>query len=452
MRWLCCCGRGGFRKGFLREELDDSDWANLENHPARGRYQVSRQLGEGAFSQVLAARHNETRLDVALKIIFRNRPGLKTAHWEVLRNEVRALEECAHPNIVTMMDHYENSDQIVMVLELLKGGELLEHIQEIKKYTERKAAQLFVQILRAVAHMHSKGYIHRDVKPENVLFVNKPSTDEDSPCVVKLIDLGMATIYNPQKPIRQAMGTAGFLSPECCHKVPHTPAMDMWSLGVMLFVMLCGRMPYSHSQIENLQYPEIDIRRSPGTRSSSFKSLSTPAKQLLLGLLERNPRDRATAQQVLLHPWIAHHCGVEELVPAEAPAVQPTPSYASDGQSFATAASAADWQGSSGSDDSVLGGEVGTSGRSPRADSELAGGEVSGNQGFRGPIRVAKQDVVGSLQEMVAVTAKKLSGRDVDLLAPSFELTVTDSFSNRSSVDKAGSTADESLLLKDNVQ
>eukprot|EP00873_Tetraselmis_striata_P042254 jgi/Tetstr1/462518/TSEL_007507.t1 len=444
MWWLCCCGRRSFgRAGFYREELDGGDWASWADHPARGRYQVSKQLGEvhwatvdggNSLIQVLAARHIETGAEVALKIIFRNRPGLRSAHWEVLRNEVRALEDCAHPNIVALLDHYENSEQMVMVLELLKGGELLQHIQEIRQYTERKAAQLFIQILSAVAHMHSKGYIHRDVKPENVIFVNSPSADESHPCVVKLIDLGMATIYDPQRPIRQAMGTAGFLSPECCHKVPHTMAMDMWSLGVMLFVMLCGRMPYSHNQIEDLQYPEIDIRRSPGARSPQFKALSAPAKNLLLLLLERNPRDRATAPQVLRHPWITHFCGQQEGAAPEARAPESAPSV-SEAMSFVSAQSSdaesvdrpsmdaaasldlsVQAGGSEGSDESYHRGaeQAGPRAVEPRrtflSPRSAAAALAEGQPGVTGVLKVAKQEVVGSLQEMVAATASRLSG------------------------------------------
>eukprot|EP00951_Prasinocladus_malaysianus_P039916 scaffold452305_cov52-Prasinocladus_malaysianus.AAC.1 len=100
-----------------------------------------------------------------------------------------------------MKDSYEDRDHLILVLENLKGGELLEHIQEITHYSEQKAAILFCQLAKAVAHMHSKGYIHRDLKPENVLFVRPPKDNDDDSYAVKLIDLGMATIYNPDRPI-----------------------------------------------------------------------------------------------------------------------------------------------------------------------------------------------------------------------------------------------------------
>lgn len=143
-----------------------------------------------------------------------------------------------------------------------------------------------------------RGYLHRDLKPENVLFVQKPTESANDHVTVKLIDMGMATKFNPSQPVRcvkplpptvsralvpvfvelltalsasivscsGAMGTAGFLAPECCHRIPHSPAMDIWSLGMLLFTMLTGRMPYSHSQIERLHYPEIPITKSPGER------------------------------------------------------------------------------------------------------------------------------------------------------------------------------------------
>eukprot|EP00192_Tetraselmis_astigmatica_P005061 CAMPEP_0117662494 /NCGR_PEP_ID=MMETSP0804-20121206/8081_1 /TAXON_ID=1074897 /ORGANISM="Tetraselmis astigmatica, Strain CCMP880" /LENGTH=477 /DNA_ID=CAMNT_0005469393 /DNA_START=171 /DNA_END=1605 /DNA_ORIENTATION=- len=253
----------------------------------------------------MVGRHKETGVEVALKVVFRRRPGLQGEHWNILRSEMVALVKCEHPNIISLLGQYEDSDILVLVLELLSGGEMLRHIQEIKHYTERQAAVLFSQISLALAHMHSKGYMHRDLKPENILFVHPPKDASDEELQVKVIDLGMSTVYNPNNPIRAALGTAGFLAPECCHRVPHTPAMDIWSLGVMLFVMLCGRMPYSHEQIENLYYPEIDIRRSPGYKSTRFRNLSQPAKDLLLGMLDRDPRLRFTADEVADHLWLS---------------------------------------------------------------------------------------------------------------------------------------------------
>jgi len=284
---------------------DGEEWAHWEGHPAREHYTAGEDIGEGAFSKVVRAKHKSSGEEVALKVVHRLRPGVKPHHWEILHSEVDTLRALRHPNVINLKESYEDSYQLVMVLELLQGGELLEHLKSVKHYSEQKAAQLFRQIADAVYFMHEKGYLHRDLKPENVLFVQKPTESANDHVTVKLIDMGMATKFNPSQPVRGAMGTAGFLAPECCHRIPHSPAMDIWSLGMLLFTMLTGRMPYSHSQIERLHYPEIPITKSPGVQSQRFLNLSKDAQELLLGMLQHDPIIRMTAREVMNHNWVA---------------------------------------------------------------------------------------------------------------------------------------------------
>mmetsp|Transcript_33989 Transcript_33989/g.60690 ORF Transcript_33989/g.60690 Transcript_33989/m.60690 type:complete len:439 (-) Transcript_33989:334-1650(-) len=296
----CSVGKGNGVSTFE----DGEEWAQWEAHPSREHYSAGEDIGEGAFSKVVKAKHKVTNEEVALKVVHRLRPGVKPHHWEILHSEVDTLRALRHPNIINLKESYEDNNQLVMVLELLQGGELLEHLKSVKHYSEQKAAQLFRQIADAVYFMHEKGYLHRDLKPENVLFVQKPSESPKEAVTVKLIDMGMATKFNPSQPVRGAMGTAGFLAPECCHRIPHSPAMDIWSLGMLLFTMLTGRMPYSHSQIERLHYPEIPITKSPGVQSQRFLNLSKDAQELLLGMLQHDPIIRMTAREVMHHNWV----------------------------------------------------------------------------------------------------------------------------------------------------
>jgi len=291
-------------EGSGLESSSAEEWAQWDNHPARQQYEVLEEIGEGAFSKVVRGRHLGTHEEVALKVVHRLRPGVKPHHWEILHSEKETLQALRHPNIINLKESFEDNFQLVMVIEWLRGGELLEHLKSVKHYNEQKAAQLFRQIADAVRFMHEKGYLHRDLKPENVLFVQKPTESPNDELTVKLIDMGMATQFNPSQPVRGAMGTAGFLAPECCHRVPHSPAMDVWSLGMLLFTMLTGRMPYSHSQIERLHYPEIPITKSPGVQSQRFLNLSRDAQELLLSMLQHDPIVRITAEEVINHRWV----------------------------------------------------------------------------------------------------------------------------------------------------
>ncbi|GIM05005.1 hypothetical protein Vretimale_9477 [Volvox reticuliferus] len=193
-----------------------------------------------------------------------------------------------------------------MVLEYCSGGEVLDHLHKIMKYTEAEAAKLFAQIVSAISYLHNLNLIHRDIKPENVLFV-RPVEEyeaEGKPLRIKVIDLGMATLYNPQKEVLGCVGTPGFVAPEVWNDQPQTFAMDIYSLGVMLFIMLTGRKPHSGADIRKMDYCNKSIHNAPGLKDDRYLSLSSAARELLLAMMADDPRVRPTCMEVLRHPFI----------------------------------------------------------------------------------------------------------------------------------------------------
>ncbi|WIA31298.1 hypothetical protein OEZ86_002200 [Tetradesmus obliquus] len=293
----CCCGAS-----FSGEEL----YKEWDKHPAVQQYSFVKRLGEGGFSEVQLAQDKLTGKAVALKIIFLNRPGLTAEQRKILAGEAKLIRMVAHPQIVRCMQVLETRRQQVLVLEHLSGGEMLQQLQRVKRYTEAHACQLFRQVVDAMAYLHSLGIMHRDIKPENCLLA-KPVQHyaaKAKPVKVKVIDLGMAGLFRPARPLYGCMGSPGFIAPEVVLGDAHTPAMDVYSLGVLLFVMLVGRKPWDSQRSHTLQYAVYSSAEAPGLADPSFLALSGTVRQLLLQMLAELPEARPSAAAVLAHPWM----------------------------------------------------------------------------------------------------------------------------------------------------
>ncbi|KAG2496223.1 hypothetical protein HYH03_005821 [Edaphochlamys debaryana] len=184
---------------------------------------------------------------------------------------------------------------------------MFEHITKLKRYDEAMAAKLFAQIVSAVSYLHNLNIVHRDIKPENVMFVTPVEECEaaERPLKIKIIDLGLSAKLDPKKPTTGLVGTPGFLAPEVWRNRPHTPALDVYALGVVLFVMLTGRNPHSGADLRTMAYIKKPIREAPGLQDERFQSLSQPARELCLAMMADSPKDRPTCLEVLRHPFIA---------------------------------------------------------------------------------------------------------------------------------------------------
>lgn len=314
------------------------DYMRWDQHPAHAQWEVVKDLGQGSFSQVVLARHRVSGELAALKVVFLRNPEADAECLAVLEREGDLLAMLDHPNIVECKDILRDERQMVMVLEWLRGGQVVDGLHEIgASYGERQAAEVFVQVAEAVACLHEYSILHRDIKPENILFATPPSElrgrgQSQGPApplasvalrrdaaktkaaaltvpVVKLVDLGMACIYDPEKPVHGPLGSAGFVAPEVVQDGVHTPAMDVYSLGVLLFIMLVGRKPYNFDDCESLRYAYRSLQDAPGLKDPRWLDLSPDAKHLLMGLLASDPGRRLTSAQVLQHEWVVGRGG-----------------------------------------------------------------------------------------------------------------------------------------------
>jgi len=213
---------------------------------------------------------------------------------------VEIMHKVDYPNCVKLFEMFETSKKLYMVLELLTGGELFDRIVAKGSYSEKEASVLIRDISGAIKYLHSIGVVHRDLKPENLLYLNPRP---DSP--IKITDFGLAKIKGGQgtaDSMTTACGTPGYVAPEVLKNEPYDKAVDMWSLGVILYILLCGFPPFYHESTAQL-YKQIK-KGEYDFPDPYWTDISQEAKNLVTCLLCVNPKKRFTAEQVLSHPWI----------------------------------------------------------------------------------------------------------------------------------------------------
>ncbi|KAG8199935.1 hypothetical protein JTE90_006182 [Oedothorax gibbosus] len=257
-------------------------------------------LGDGSYSVCRKCIDKKSLVEYAVKIVSR---------CIDCSREINLLRVCqGHPNIVNLHEVFQDEAHTYIVLELLKGGELLDRIRKKDKFTEEEAVKIFQQLVSAVNFMHSRGVVHRDLKPENLLFV-----DGSDNSLLKIVDFGFARFLPTEN---QAMVspcfTLEYAAPEVLKQAlpsPHggyTEACDLWSLGVVMFTMLSGKTPFQ--TYSRKATSDAIMQRIRGGEFSfngpQWNIVSDEAKEVICGLLTVEPRQRISMQHLLQHPWL----------------------------------------------------------------------------------------------------------------------------------------------------
>ncbi|XP_059668986.1 calcium-dependent protein kinase 17 [Cornus florida] len=259
-------------------------------------YTIGKELGRGQFGITYLCTHKQTGEQFACKTIAK-RKLVNKEDIEDVRREVQIMHHLTgQPNIVELKGAYEDKHSVHLVMELCAGGELFDRIIAKGHYTERAAASLLRTIVQIVHTCHSMGVIHRDLKPENFLLLNK---DEDSP--LKATDFGLSVFYKQDEVFKDIVGSAYYIAPEVL-KRRYGPEVDIWSIGVMLYILLSGVPPF-WAESEQGIFNSI-LRGHIDFTSDPWPSISSQAKDLVRKMLTLDPKQRLSAFQVLNHPWI----------------------------------------------------------------------------------------------------------------------------------------------------
>jgi len=266
------------------------------------KYQLMEELGVGSTSTCQRCMNKKTGVHYACKIIDKQMIEERFhGMMEQFHTEIEALRALHHPGIIELFDVYISEGKIFIVMEFMEGGELFDYVVQKGTLTEDEASDIVRKVTSAMVYMHSQNIVHRDLKPENLLLRRKPNNSQDS-VDVKIIDFGLSKCMT--EPVAQSfLGTRGYLAPEMLQRRNYTKAVDTWALGVIVFVLLCGCLPFDD---DSATVPTDELVRAKFVLRFPrwAKNLSPSAKDLLSHLLDVNPSRRYTAEQALDHPWV----------------------------------------------------------------------------------------------------------------------------------------------------
>ncbi|CAN9505491.1 unnamed protein product [Ophioblennius macclurei] len=257
-------------------------------------YDLQEKLGTGKFGLVFKLKHKETGQVCAGKFY----KGRRAKEREAARKEIELMNHLHHSKLVQCIAAYDHNPEMVMVMEFIAGGELFERIVDDNfEHTEPTCVLYMQQIVEGLSYMHQQNIVHLDLKPENIVCVDTAGT------AVKLIDFGLASKLEGNTPLKVMHGTPEFVAPEVINFEPVCLATDMWSIGVICYILLSGESPFQgNSDAETLASVtaaewEFD--------EESFEDITEEAKHFISSLLNKDTRRRLSCNEALAHPWMA---------------------------------------------------------------------------------------------------------------------------------------------------
>jgi len=254
-------------------------------------------LGKGSFGIVLHVFDNKLKMDMALKVI--DKTGKKNSYINKMKDEISILRKLNHPNIVNFYGFIETNNQLMIKMEYIKYGTLKNWINNRENINEEEASTIIGRILSAIEYLHGKQICHRDIKPENIMISRKNDLNS-----IKIIDFGLSSQNFDQLENHNYCGTYIYMAPELIEKKLYFLSIDMWSIGVLMFILLNnGKHPF-YVKGDNLNQISQKIKNG---KIEFYENISPMAKHLVKKLLEPNPSWRYTASQAIKHPWITRN-------------------------------------------------------------------------------------------------------------------------------------------------
>ena len=296
------------RTYYIEDEKEYKDWLNklhlsIDYKNLLDLYDIKEKSGKGKFGLVKHAIHKQSGKEVAIKIMAKK--NMSTADLELAKTEIDILKICNHPNIIKLYDVFDTPEYIYIIMEYCSGKDLFSYIEKRNyKLPEPRAANIIHKLSMAIFYIHSYGIIHRDLKPENILM-----TDNTDNADIRLLDFGLSKIVGPGEKCTEPYGTLSFVAPEVLKGKPYDKSVDLWSIGIIAYLLMCGFLPFDdeHSEREIARQTIQDPVPYP---ANVWKNLSLEAKEFVGSLLKKNPEDRIGIKEVLNSKWIRKYVDV----------------------------------------------------------------------------------------------------------------------------------------------
>ena len=299
------------RTYYLEKEEEYNEWIKKINLAINfksllDQYEIENKLGRGKFGLVKLAKHKETGRLVAIKIMAKK--NMNNQDLELAKTEIDILKVSQHPNIIKLYDVYDTADFIYIVMEYCSGGDLFGYLEKRGfKLPEPRACEIIHKLAMAIFYIHSYGIVHRDLKPENILM-----TDQTERADIRLLDFGLGKIVGPTDKCNEPYGTLSYVAPEVLKEKPYDKSVDLWSLGIITYLMLCGFLPFDDETSER-EIARQTIQDPVPYPSQVWGKISKEARRFVDGLLRKNPSERMTIKQVLEHEWFKQYSKSPEL-------------------------------------------------------------------------------------------------------------------------------------------
>ncbi len=275
--------------------IGNKNIVNLSTGLPLDHYVCDKLLGEGSYGSVYRVKHKDLKVFRAMKKITGSNTKDQSKLNEIT-NEIELLKSMDHPNIVKIFEFYNTKEGFFLITEFCSGGELFDKIVKIKRFEEGQAAYIMYQLLSAVFYCHNINIIHRDLKPENILIENE---EKDNYLNIKVIDFGTAKLFDKNKAEDKVIGSAYYIAPEVLQG-KYNEKCDIWSCGVIMYILLCGRPPFGGEDdeiIDKIKKGKFDLNSDPWTK------ISPEAKDIIKQMLDMNTLSRISAQKALTHKW-----------------------------------------------------------------------------------------------------------------------------------------------------
>jgi len=283
-------------EGNEQKEIQLNNLVRENKSPISHSYKIIKRIGSGTFARVYQVMHIPTKQMRAMKVV-----KVDTVNYQdddqIFLKEIELLSIMDHPNIIKIYEYFIDDIYYYIITEFARGGELYDQICNISNYSEHDAAIVMKQILGALFYSHSKNIIHRDLKPENILL--ETNTTGDS--FIKLIDFGNSNFCEKNKKLNLKVGTPQYMAPEVINKEYNTKA-DIWSLGVIMYVLLCGSPPFDGPDDKSIQQ-KVKLGKYSFDKEN-WKDISPEAKLLISKMLTLDPKKRISAEEAVKDIWI----------------------------------------------------------------------------------------------------------------------------------------------------
>ena len=288
---------------YFLSETTRNKWYNklkesIKNYDFNLNYTLKEQIGEGYFGKVQKAINLKTNKEYAVKVINKSKLSLK--NYKLIHHEMNIMKLLNHPNIVSLVDYFEDDEFIYIVMDYLSGGDLLEYIGNKEELiSEKIACRIIKNIAKGIKYMNLFGLIHRDLKPENIVFEKKDDIKS-----LKIIDFGLTKTLGRQEKTNEAIGTITYLAPEIFTHKPYNHKVDIWSIGIILYFLLSGCLPFDDEKLDDQIIGKKVVFSHQEYPKEYFGNRNPGVLNLIDKCLEKNPDKRISVNEFLKDEWI----------------------------------------------------------------------------------------------------------------------------------------------------